>query len=46
VSERTPRFRNIHFSNITAEGNQAGLLNGLAEMPIENVTFSNCNFDA
>ncbi|UOQ96760.1 glycoside hydrolase family 28 protein [Hymenobacter sp. 5317J-9] len=46
VSERTPRFRNIHFSNITAEGNQAGLLNGLSEMPIENVTFSNCNFDA
>ncbi|WP_201983916.1 glycoside hydrolase family 28 protein [Hymenobacter rubidus] len=46
VSERTPRFRNIHFSNITAEGSQAGLLNGLSEMPIENVTFSNCNFDA
>jgi polygalacturonase len=46
VSERTPRFRNIHFSNITAEGNQAGYLNGLAEMPIENVTFSNINIDA
>ncbi|MGI4869885.1 MAG: glycoside hydrolase family 28 protein [Janthinobacterium lividum] len=46
VSERTPRFRNIHFSNITAEGNQAGLLNGLSEMPIENVTFSNLNLDA
>ncbi|RZK20022.1 MAG: glycoside hydrolase family 28 protein [Hymenobacter sp.] len=46
VTERTPRFRNIHFSNITAEGNQAGLLNGLSEMPIENVTFSNLNFDA
>jgi hypothetical protein len=45
VSERTPRFRNIHFSNITAEGNQAGLLNGLVEMPIENVTFSNLNLD-
>ncbi|MBD2722108.1 glycoside hydrolase family 28 protein [Hymenobacter armeniacus] len=46
VSERTPRFRNIHFSNITAEGNQAGLLNGLSEMPIENVSFSNLNLDA
>ncbi|WP_207890973.1 glycoside hydrolase family 28 protein [Hymenobacter edaphi] len=46
VSERTPRFRNIHFSNISAEGNQAGLLNGLSEMPIENVTFSNINVDA
>ncbi|GAA4496731.1 glycoside hydrolase family 28 protein [Hymenobacter ginsengisoli] len=46
VTERTPRFRNIHFSNITAEGNQAGMLNGLSEMPIENVTFSNLNFDA
>jgi len=46
VTERTPRFRNIHFSNITAEGNQAGLLNGLEEMPIENVTFSNLNIDS
>ena len=46
VSERTPRFRNIHLSNITADANQAGYLNGLAEMPIENVTFSNINIDA
>jgi len=46
VSERTPRFRNIHFSDITAEGNQAAFLNGLAEMPIENITFSNINITA
>ncbi|KAA5540895.1 glycoside hydrolase family 28 protein [Adhaeribacter rhizoryzae] len=46
VSERTPRFRNIHFSDITAEGNQAAFLNGLAEMPIENITFSNLNIQA
>ena len=46
VSERTPRFRNIHFSDITAEVNQAAFLNGLAEMPIENITFSNLNIQA
>ncbi len=46
VSERTPAFRNIHFSNITAEVNQAGYLNGLEEMPIENVTFTDLQIRA
>ncbi|RZK55951.1 MAG: glycoside hydrolase family 28 protein [Pedobacter sp.] len=46
VSERTPRFRNIHFSNITGQVNQAAYLNGLEEMPIENITFSDINLDA
>ncbi|MCD0489331.1 glycoside hydrolase family 28 protein [Pedobacter sp. MC2016-14] len=46
VSERTPRFRNIHFSNITAQANQAGFINGIEEMPIENITFNNMNIDA
>jgi polygalacturonase len=46
VSERTPQFKNIHFSNITAQTRDAILLNGLAEMPIENITFSDIQFDA
>jgi len=46
VSERTPRFRNIHFSNITGQVNQAGYLNGIEEMPIENITFNDINLDA
>ncbi|WP_316829917.1 glycoside hydrolase family 28 protein [Pedobacter aquatilis] len=46
VSERTPKFRNIHFSNITGEVNQAAYLNGLEEMPIENITFNDINVDA
>ncbi|RNL52198.1 glycoside hydrolase family 28 protein [Pedobacter jejuensis] len=46
VSERTPKFRNIHFSNITGQVNQAGYLNGLEEMPIENITFNDINMDA
>jgi len=46
VTERTPAFRNIHFSNITAETNQAGYLNGLEEMPIENITFNDINMEA
>lgn len=47
VSERTPRFRNIHFSNITGSGvNEAAFLNGLEEMPIENITFNDINIEA
>lgn len=46
VSERTPQFKNIHFSNITAEAEEAGFLLGLDEMPIEGVTFSDVNITA
>lgn len=46
VSERTPRFRNIHLSNITAQTNEAIYINGLAEMPVEDVTFNDIQFDA
>lgn len=46
ISERTPRFRNIHFSNLTGKVNQAGFLNGIEEMPIENVSFNDINLDA
>lgn len=47
VSERTPRFRNIHFSNITAtEVKKAGALIGLEEMPIENISFTDVNIQS
>lgn len=46
VSEKTPRFRNIHLSNITGQTNEAIFINGLAEMPVEEVTFSDIQFDA
>lgn len=46
VSDRTPQFKNIHFSNITAQTNQAIFINGLSEMPVENITFSDIQFDA
>lgn len=47
VSERTPRFRNIHFSNITVSGvKQACFINGLEEMPVDNITFNDINMDA
>lgn len=41
VDERTPIFRRIHFSNMTARevGSSAGFLYGLPEMPIEDVSF-------
>lgn len=46
VSERTPRFRNIHFSNITAQTKDAIFINGLEEMPIEDITFNDIQFDS
>jgi polygalacturonase len=46
VSERTPRFRNIHFSNITGDAASAGLINGLEEMPVEDVTFDDLQLTA
>jgi len=46
VSERTPKFRNIHLSNITGQVNQAGYINGLEEMPVENITFNDINLEA
>jgi hypothetical protein len=46
VSERTPIFRNIHFSGITGASRVACELTGLAEMPIENVTFSDIQLTA
>ncbi len=45
VSERTPIFRNIHFSGITGDAKSAGQLTGLEEMPIENVTFDDIQLD-
>ncbi len=46
VSERTPQFRNIHLSNITAQTNQAIFINGLAEMPVEDITFNDIQIEA
>ena len=46
VSERTPAFRNIHLSNITAQTKQAIFINGLSEMPVEDITFNDIQFDA
>jgi polygalacturonase len=41
TSTGTPRFRNIHFSHITAKEVKyaAGFIFGLAEMPVKDVTF-------
>ena len=40
VSERTPRFRNIRISNVTAYTKQAAFINGLDEMPVEDISFN------
>ncbi len=45
VSERTPIFRNIHFSGITGDAKIAGEVTGLGEMPIENVTFDDIQLE-
>ncbi|WNH09454.1 glycoside hydrolase family 28 protein [Thalassobellus suaedae] len=47
VTERTPIFRNIHISNVTAtDVNTAGRIIGIPEMPIHNISFSNVNIEA
>ncbi len=46
VSERTPRFRNIRFSNITAYTKQAVYINGLDEMPVSEISLSDVVFEA
>ena len=46
VSERTPQFRNIHISNVTAQTKQAIFINGLAEMPVEDISFNDIQIDA
>jgi polygalacturonase len=47
VSEETPRFRNIHMSNITCDGaKRAVVLRGLPEMPIEAVTLEHARISA
>ncbi|MBD9903998.1 glycoside hydrolase family 28 protein, partial [Enterococcus faecium] len=43
IDERTPAFRKIHFSNITARNvhASAGFIYGLAEQFIQEITFDN-----
>ncbi|MEO7309979.1 MAG: glycoside hydrolase family 28 protein [Chitinophagaceae bacterium] len=46
LSERTPQFRNIRFSNITAYTNQAMYINGIEEMPVQEVSLNDVVFEA
>ena len=46
VSERTPIFRNIHFSNITGNAHQSGFLLGLEELKIRDITFNDIQLKA
>ncbi|MFC5283533.1 glycoside hydrolase family 28 protein [Pedobacter alpinus] len=47
VSERTPIFRNIHFSNITGvDINVAGKIIGIGELPVDQITFNDIQLDA
>lgn len=47
VTEKTPCFRNIHISNVTAsQVNEAGMMMGIEEMPISNISFNDVNVDA
>lgn len=46
VSERTPRFRNIHLSGISGSAGEAGAILGLEEARIENVTLTDVDLVA
>ncbi len=46
VTDRTPKFRNMHFSNITAETASAGIVNGIEEMPVSDISFQDVQLNA
>ena len=47
VDETTPEFRDIHFEGLVCAGaKQAIYINGLPELPLRNVDFSNSVFTA
>lgn len=46
VSDRTPQFKNIRLSNITAQTNEAMYINGLEEMPVQEISLTDAVFDA
>jgi len=46
LSDRTPRLRNIRLSNITAYTKQAMYINGLAEMPVSEISLQDVVFEA
>jgi len=47
VGPGTPRFRNIHISNVTGQGiEQVCRMIGIREMPIEGISFSNIQLQA
>ena len=46
LSDRTPRFRNIHISGVSGDAQQAGLLLGLPESRLEDVSIEDVNLVA
>lgn len=47
VTEKTPTFRNIHVSGVTgSQVNRVGAITGIAEMPVQNLSFSDINVSA
>ncbi|HSC55029.1 MAG TPA: glycoside hydrolase family 28 protein [Phnomibacter sp.] len=46
VSEKTPQFRNIRLSNITAYTKQAMYINGLDEMAVSEISLNDVVFEA
>lgn len=46
VSERTPQIKNVRISNVTAYTKQACYINGLEEMPVENISFHDVYIEA
>jgi len=45
-SKVLPVFRNLHFINITGSAESVGVMHGLKDSPIKNVTFKDCKITA
>jgi polygalacturonase len=46
VTERTPTFRNIHIDNVVGDAETAGLLVGLGEAPLDDVSLTDIRLAA
>jgi hypothetical protein len=41
-----PAFRNVKIINVSGDAQSAGAINGLADSPVQGITFENCKITA
>jgi hypothetical protein len=41
-----PSFRNVRIINVSGDAQSVGVINGLADSPVQGITFENCHITA